>query len=68
MQHNTHVYTYNTYDTLLEVSGFKDIRFLKDEEYKHDATRETTQRERDLFAEYMAWKGSCTGIFTANKM
>jgi len=68
MQHNTHVYTYNTYDTLLEVSGFKDIRFLKDEEYKHDATRETTQRERDLFAEYMAWKGSCTGIFTATKM
>lgn len=68
MQHYTHCYMHNTYDTLLEISGFTKITFLEGDDYRHEPGDVTTREERELFSEYMTWKGSCTGVFKATKL
>lgn len=67
MNLESHLYTYNTYETVFEISGFSGVRFLEGDDYLNDKITNSTEEERMMFLEFMTWKGCALRVFTATK-
>ena len=64
---HTHLYSYNTLETLLEISGFCDVRFCEGDDYANRTVSNSSDEERMMFLEFMSYKGCPLKVFTATK-
>ena len=62
------LWTFGTYETVLEVAGFDEVRFLEHHEYigSNDFVN-STREERAIWEEAITWKGTVLKVFRAIK-
>jgi len=69
MEYVCSIYSFNTYETLFEIAGFRDVHFLEHHEYvAGNELSNCTREERAMFDELITWKGCILKVFTATKL
>jgi len=69
MEYFGSIWSFNTYQTLLEVAGFENAHFLEHHEYfMREGQSECRAEERAMFEEIITWKGCILKALRATKL